>query len=113
MPTNMQSLELYQFSILHKRRIHLTTLDIDYGSFRSVIIKITLEKTKYRFQQRPSKKSLGQVKFESVTSNNNYNEFIIIGRETNFTQDIKKGENIVIMGERHKVIEIISEERKN
>ncbi|PKB98371.1 hypothetical protein RhiirA5_431468 [Rhizophagus irregularis] len=111
MPTNMQSLELYQFSILHKRQIHLTTLDIDYGSFRSVIIKITLEKTKYRFQQRPSKKSLGQVKFESVPSNNNYNEFIIIGRETNFTQDIKKGENIVVMGERHKVIEIISEER--
>ncbi|CAB4409762.1 unnamed protein product [Rhizophagus irregularis] len=109
MPTNMQSLELYQFSILHKRQIHLTTLD--YGSFRSVIIKITLEKTKYRFQQRPSKKSLGQVKFESVTSNNNYSEFIIIGRETNFIQDIKKGENIVIMGERHKVIEIISEER--
>ncbi|PKC69356.1 hypothetical protein RhiirA1_533516 [Rhizophagus irregularis] len=111
MPTNMQSLELYQFSILHKRQIHLTTLDIDYGLFRSVIIKITLEKTKYQFQQRPSKKSLGQVKFESVTSNNNYNEFIIIGRETNFTQDIKKGENIVIIGEKHKVIEIISEER--
>ncbi|RGB38355.1 hypothetical protein C1646_755776 [Rhizophagus diaphanus] len=56
-------------------------------------------------------KPVNKVKFESVTSNNNYNEFIIIGRETNFTQDIKKGENIVIMGERHKVIELISEER--
>ncbi|GBB87958.1 hypothetical protein RclHR1_14460001 [Rhizophagus clarus] len=111
MPTNMQSLEFYQFSILHKRQIHLTTLDIKHGSFRSVIVKITHEKTQYRFQQRSRIKSLGQVKFEYVTPNNNCNEFIIIGRGTNFIQDVKEGENIVIMGERHKVIEIISEER--
>ncbi|CAI2161648.1 17233_t:CDS:10, partial [Funneliformis geosporum] len=111
MPHNMQSSEFFQFSILHKRQIHLTTFDINSGIFHSVIIKITLEKTQYRFQQLSRKKSLGQVKFESITADKNFDESIIIGNKTNFTKDFKGGENIVIMGERHRVSEVISDER--
>ncbi|CAG8491773.1 7035_t:CDS:10 [Funneliformis caledonium] len=105
-----KSIELLDDESAH-RQIHLTTFDINNSVFHSVIVKITLEKTQYRFQQLSRKKSLGQVKFESITSDNDSDESIIIGSNTNFTRDIKEGENIVIMGERHRITEVISDER--
>ncbi|CAG8493935.1 13962_t:CDS:10 [Dentiscutata erythropus] len=106
MPPNMQSFEYHQFSFINKRQIHITTLDIENGSFCSSIVKITLEKTQYRFQQRSQKRSLGQARL-STSRNKNFS--IVEGKNTNFTRDVREGEIFVLSGEKHNVLEIISD----
>ncbi|CAG8555006.1 15242_t:CDS:10, partial [Cetraspora pellucida] len=103
---NMQSLEYHQFSLVHKRQIHITTLDLKNSLFCSSIAKVTLEKTQYRFQQSSQKRSLGQVKLSSFQNN----EFSIVeGKNTKFTKDVREGENIVLSGERYNILEVISD----
>ncbi|CAG8788888.1 4968_t:CDS:1, partial [Cetraspora pellucida] len=94
LPQNMQSLEYHQFSLVHKRQIHITTLDLKNGLFCSSIAKVTLEKTQYRFQQSSQKRSLGQVKLSSTFQNKEFS--IVEGKNTKFTKDVHEGENIVL-----------------
>src|SRR5437763_1339020 len=81
------------------------SLDLQNGCFNSVIVKITLERTQYRFQERAQKQSLGLVK----VSHRNIDYSIIEGKNTHFEKNVKSGENIVIMGEKHCILEILSD----
>ncbi|CAG8483333.1 6229_t:CDS:10, partial [Racocetra fulgida] len=103
----LQSLEYNQFSLVHKRQIHITTLDLENGIFCSTIAKVTLEKTQYRFQQRSQKRSLGQVRLSSTSRSKNFS--IVEGKNTNFTKDVHEGENLVLLGERYNVLEVLSD----
>ncbi|CAG8541330.1 7739_t:CDS:10, partial [Scutellospora calospora] len=107
MPSTMKSPEYFQFSLIQKRQIHLTTLDLEKYLFCSSIIKITHEKTQYRFQQRFRKSSLGQARL-CPTLQSNYLS-MIEGNNTNFTKDIHEGDNIILSGEKYRVKEIISD----
>ncbi|CAG8595419.1 6107_t:CDS:2, partial [Scutellospora calospora] len=69
---------------------------------------VTLEKTRYRFQQRSQKKSLGQVRI-SPTATRSKNFSIVEGKNTNFTRDVREGENLVLSGEKYNVLEIIND----
>ncbi|CAG8438292.1 8031_t:CDS:10 [Funneliformis caledonium] len=107
LPTSLQSLEFLQFTCINKIQTHLTSFDLQSGCFNSAIVKITLEKTRYRFQERMQKKSLGLAKLiDSPRKNVNYT--IIEGRNTHFEQIVRNGEFIVLMGEKFNVIEVLS-----
>ncbi|CAG8438296.1 8032_t:CDS:10 [Funneliformis caledonium] len=72
-----------------------------------VKVKITLEKTQYRFQERMQKKSLGLVKLMN-SSHRNVNYTIIEGKNTQFEKIVQNGEFIVVMGEKFSVTEVVS-----
>ncbi|CAG8727313.1 5341_t:CDS:10, partial [Gigaspora margarita] len=103
----LQSFEYHQFSLIHKRQIHITTLDLKNGLFCSSIAKITLEKTQYRFQQRSLKRSLGQVRISTTSRSKDFS--FIEGKNTNFTRDVCEGESIILSGEKFHVLEILSD----
>ncbi|RHZ44791.1 hypothetical protein Glove_709g38 [Diversispora epigaea] len=105
LPEEFQNLECLQFSFMNKHQMHLISLDFEKRLFYSSIVKITLEKTQYRFQQRIKKNPLGRVKL--MSAKNHYS--LIKGNNTHFKRDIKISENIVLMGERYSVLEIISD----
>jgi len=107
LPTSLQSLDFLQFTCINKIQTHLTSFDLQSGCYNSAIVKITLEKTQYRFQERMQKKSLGLAKLiDSPRKNVNY--AIIEGRGTHFEQIVRNGEFIVLMGEKFNVIEVLS-----
>ncbi|CAG8434680.1 7782_t:CDS:10 [Diversispora eburnea] len=105
LPPEFQNLECLQFSFMNKHQMHLISLDFEKRLFYSSIVKITLEKTQYRFQQRKKKNPLGRVKL--ALAKNNYS--LIKGSNTHFKRDIKVNENIVLMGERYCILEVISD----
>ncbi|CAG8802990.1 9803_t:CDS:2, partial [Racocetra fulgida] len=84
---------------------HLTTFDIHAGIFHSLIIRITHEKTQYNLQQKFTKPSLGKVR----AVKNSSQDMKLEGKDTSFIRDIRKGENIVIMGEKRVVLKIYSD----
>ncbi len=84
------------------------SLDLQNGYFNSSIVKITLEKTEYRFQERMQRHSLGLVKLIDVP-HKNVNHTIIEGKNTHFEKIVQIGEYIVLMGERFCVSEVISD----
>ncbi|CAG8521350.1 2160_t:CDS:10, partial [Cetraspora pellucida] len=104
LPSIISTLEFIQFSCM-ENQIHLTTFDIHTGTFHSLIIRITHEKTQYSFQQKFNKRSLGKVR----TVKNSSQNMELEGKDTSFIRDIKKGENLVIMGEKHIVLKIYSD----
>jgi len=85
----------------------LMSLDLQNGYFNSAIVKITLEKTQYRFLERMQKRSLGLVK--SIDSYSNINYTIIEGRNTHFKKIVQNGEFIILMGKKFNVIEVLSD----
>ncbi|CAI2161944.1 15836_t:CDS:10 [Funneliformis geosporum] len=107
LPTTFQSLELLQFTCINNLQTHLISLDLQNGYFNSVIVKITLEKTQYRFQERRQKKSLGLVKLID-SSHRNVNYTIVEGKNTQFEKIVRNGEFIVVNGEKFNVIEVLS-----
>ncbi|CAG8518802.1 6940_t:CDS:10, partial [Acaulospora morrowiae] len=107
MPKNMQSVEHFQFSYIKKQQMHLTTLDVVKGQFCSLVTRITLEKTQYKFQQRSNKKSMGKVRI-STPSNRNDSYSFLVGRDTQFSKNVLIGESIVIQNEKRCVLEIQS-----
>ncbi|CAG8529032.1 12160_t:CDS:10, partial [Funneliformis caledonium] len=114
MPSNMQFVEYFKFYMSENRQTYLTTLDIIVGVSKALIVKIVDDKkAKYQLQQCHLEKSTGQVKFESAAYSDDHldKSSILIGRQTNFTQDIEEGENIIIMDNGYEVIEIISDSR--
>ncbi|RIA99609.1 hypothetical protein C1645_746686 [Glomus cerebriforme] len=110
LPSNLQSLEFLQFTCVNKLQIHLMTFDLQNGYLNSVIVKINMEKTQYRFQERMQKHLLGRVKFVD-SSHKNVNYTIIRGKDTHFEKVVQKGQNIVIMGEKYNVIKVLSDTR--
>ncbi|CAG8689548.1 13591_t:CDS:10, partial [Racocetra persica] len=104
LPSIISTLEFIQFSCM-ENQVHLTTFDINAGIFHSLIIRITHEKTQYSFQQKFNKRSLGKVRAVKNSSQNMELE----GKDTSFIRDIKKGENLVIMGEKRVVLKIYSD----
>ncbi|CAG8527981.1 4800_t:CDS:10 [Funneliformis mosseae] len=112
--SNMQFVEYFKFYMSENRQTYLTTLDINIGVSKALIVKIVDDKkANYQLQQCHLEKSTGQVKFESAAYSDDHLEksSILIGRQTNFTQDIEEGENIIIMDNSYEVIEIISDIR--
>ncbi|CAJ0875333.1 10269_t:CDS:10 [Entrophospora sp. SA101] len=107
LPSNMDSLEFFQFSTINDRQMHLTTIDVENNLFHSLITKITLQKTQYQFQQRNQKKPIGQIRLLKITSDNDKNKFSIL--KTNFNHNIKEGEYIVIKGQKLSVVDVISD----
>ncbi|CAI2161359.1 15834_t:CDS:10 [Funneliformis geosporum] len=105
LPPTIQSLEFLQFSCINRLQTHLMSLDLKNGRFGSSIVKITLEKTQYRFQKQ--KQTLGSARL--IDSNHKYAH--IEGKNTHFQSDqnVQRGEYIVLMGERFKVIDVISD----
>ncbi|CAG8569503.1 21294_t:CDS:10, partial [Gigaspora rosea] len=106
LPPIISTLEFIQFSCM-ENQIHLTTFDIHAGIFRSLIIRITHEKTQYSFQQKFNKRSLGKVRAIKTFSQ----DMELEGNDTSFMRDVKKGENLVIMGEKRVVLELFSDKK--
>src|SRR5438094_10364559 len=105
----MSSLEFVQYTFINKQQIHLTTIDVQNGKFFSKFIKITCEKTKYGFQQCNQRKTIGQIKLlKTIVDNENNKYSILEGKDTEFEHEVKKGENIVIKGEKSSIIDILS-----
>ncbi|CAG8537034.1 3581_t:CDS:10, partial [Racocetra persica] len=102
MPSFMKFPEYSTFSFVQKRQMHITTLDLEKCLLCSSIVKITLEKTQYRFQQR-SRRSLEEARLQNTDLS------IIEGKNTNFTKDIRKGDNIVLSSQKYRVKEILSD----
>jgi len=107
LPDTLQSLEFLQFACINKLQTHLMSLDLQNGCFNSAIVKITLEKIQYCFQEQMQKRSLGFVKSVDTCRNGNY--AIIEGKNTLFTKVFQNGEFIVLMGEKFSVIEVLSD----
>ncbi|CAI2161360.1 13694_t:CDS:10 [Funneliformis geosporum] len=107
LPTALQSLEFLQFTCINKIQTHLMSFDLQSGCFNSSIVKITLEKTQYRFQERMQKKSLGLAKL-IYSPRKNVGYSIIEGRNTHFEKIVRNNEFIVLMGEKFNVIEVLS-----
>ncbi|RGB38368.1 hypothetical protein C1646_755794 [Rhizophagus diaphanus] len=105
LPPTFQSLEYLQFTCINKLQTHLITLDLENGCLNSIIVKITVERNQYRFQNRVQKQSLGLVKI----SHRNFNYAIIEGKNTRFEKIVKNGEYIVILGEKYSVLEVLSD----
>ncbi|PKY22475.1 hypothetical protein RhiirB3_503321, partial [Rhizophagus irregularis] len=105
LPPTIQSLEYLQFTCINKLQTHLMSLDLENGCFNSIIVKITVERTQYRFQERVQKQSLGLVK----VSHKNFNYTIIEGKNTRFEKIVQNGEHIVILGEKYSVLEVLSD----
>ncbi|GBC07437.1 hypothetical protein RclHR1_07470002 [Rhizophagus clarus] len=101
LPANLQFLEFLEFTCINKCQTHLMSLDLQTGCFNSAIIKITLEKTQYRFQERKQRQSIGRVKLIDPS--------LIEGQNTHFKKSVQVGENIVIMGEKYSVIKVLSD----
>ncbi|CAG8497592.1 11333_t:CDS:10 [Acaulospora morrowiae] len=95
-------LECLQFSQLYKRQMHLISLDLEKRLFHSLIVKITIERSQYGFQQRSQRKPLGQVKLASPTRNKDCS--IIQGNHTHFERDVGVGEGISLLRERYRDI---------
>ncbi|CAG8792720.1 24961_t:CDS:10, partial [Gigaspora margarita] len=109
LPPIISTLEFNQFSCM-ENQIHLTTFDIHAGIFQSLIIRITHEKTQYSFQQKFNKRSLGKVK--AIKNFLNFSQDMELeGNDTSFMHDIKKGENLVIMGEKRVVLKVYSDKK--
>ncbi|CAG8734000.1 16953_t:CDS:10, partial [Gigaspora margarita] len=104
LPPIISTLEFIQFSCM-ENQIHLTTFDIHAGIFRSLIIKIT-KNTRYSFQ-RFNKRSLGKVR----AIKNFSQDMELEGKNTSFMRDVKKGENLVIMGEKRVVLKVYSNKK--
>ncbi|CAG8780377.1 18545_t:CDS:1, partial [Rhizophagus irregularis] len=105
LPPTIQSLEYLQFTCINKLQTHLMSLDLENGCFNSIIVKITVERTQYRFQERVQKQSLGLVK----VSHKNFKYTIIEGKNTRFEKIVQNGEHIVILGEKYSVLEVLSD----
>ncbi|CAH1767584.1 10057_t:CDS:2, partial [Entrophospora sp. SA101] len=106
LPSNMNSLQLFQFSSINGCQMHLTTIDIENNLFHSLITKITLQKTQCQFQQCNQGKPIGQIRLLKITSDNDKNRCSIL--KTNFNHNIKEGEHIVIKKEKLSVVDVIS-----
>ncbi|CAG8820978.1 15126_t:CDS:10, partial [Gigaspora margarita] len=106
LPPIISTLEFIQFSCI-ENQIHLTTFDIHARMFQSLIIRIIHEKTQYSFQQKFNKRSLGKVR--AIT--NFSQDMELEGNNTSFMRDIKKGENLVIMGEKRVVLKVYSDKK--
>ncbi|CAG8505503.1 11510_t:CDS:10 [Funneliformis caledonium] len=100
LPPTLQSLEFLQFTRINKLQTHLMSIDLQTGCFNSSIVKIALEKTQYRFQERMQKQSLGRVRLI---------DSIIEGENTRFKEIVHNGEFIVLMGERFSVMDVLSD----
>ncbi|CAG8634848.1 3170_t:CDS:10, partial [Funneliformis caledonium] len=100
LPPSLQFLEFLQFTCINKLQTHLMSIDLQNGCFSSSIVKITLEKTQYRFQKRMQKQLIGRVRL---------NDTIIEGENTRFKEIVHKGEFIVLMGERFSVMDVLSD----
>jgi hypothetical protein len=101
LPPNHRFLEFLEFTCINKCQTHLMSLDLQHGCFSSAIIKITLEKTQYRFQERTQRQSIGLVKLVDPS--------LIEGQNTHFKRSVRVGENIVIMGEKYSIIRVLSD----
>lgn len=102
-PFAVSSINLTNFSIFGNRQIYLTTIDQKNGNFQSVLVKITHAKTKFRFERQQNLKLLGQVKFEGAHSS------LVFGKNTKFTQDVQKGDFLIIGSEKRAISEIQSD----
>ncbi|CAG8578190.1 5341_t:CDS:10, partial [Racocetra persica] len=105
LPSIISTLKFIQFSCI-ENQINLMTLDVHAGIFHSLIIRITHEKTRYNLQQKFNKPSLGKVRAVKNSSQNMKLE----GKDTSYIRDIRKGENIVIMGEKYLDLENLTNE---
>ncbi|PKC68807.1 hypothetical protein RhiirA1_456805 [Rhizophagus irregularis] len=101
LPPNLRYLEFLEFTCINKCQTHLMSLDLQNGWFNSAIIKITLEKTQYRFQERTKRQSIGRVKLIDPS--------LIEGQNTHFIRSVQVGENIVIMGVKYSIIKVLSD----
>ncbi|PKY13750.1 hypothetical protein RhiirB3_425628 [Rhizophagus irregularis] len=52
LPPTIQSLEYLHFTCINKLQNHLMSLDLENGCFNSIIVKITVERNQYRFQEQ-------------------------------------------------------------
>jgi hypothetical protein len=91
LPPNLRSLEFLEFICINKCQTHLMSLDLQNGCFNTAIIKITPEK----------RKSIGRVK--------SIDPSFIEGQNTRFKKSVKVGDNIVIMGEKYRIINVLSD----
>ncbi|CAG8529874.1 17251_t:CDS:10, partial [Acaulospora morrowiae] len=110
MPSNMKSIEHFQFSFIKRRQIHLIALDVTNRLFCSRIIRITLEKTQYKFQPKFNRESVERVKILAPSDQIDDYSFLE-GKDTQFNKDTSVGENIVILGEKRRILEIQSNTR--
>jgi hypothetical protein len=102
LPSKFQSLESFQFTCINKLQTHLMSLDSQNGSFNSVIVTITIENAQYCLQERMQKQSVKLIhKLNSHT--------LIKGKDTNFKENVQRGQNIVIRGEKYNVIKVHSD----
>ncbi|CAJ0761535.1 24589_t:CDS:2, partial [Entrophospora sp. SA101] len=109
LPSNMNSLQFFQFSFINNRQLHLSTINVEKNLFHSLITKITLEKTNYRFQKCNQRKSIGQIKLQGIITNSDNNRYSNLkGKNTNFKHKVQKGEYIVIKKEKLSVVDVIS-----
>ncbi|RHZ90025.1 hypothetical protein Glove_9g277 [Diversispora epigaea] len=102
-PFSNSPIDLFRFSLFDSRQIHLTTIDQQNGNFQSILVKITHTRTKYRFEQQHSLKSVEQVRFEDA------HPFLVFGENTKFTRYIQKGDFLIIGNEKRVISEIESD----
>ncbi|RGB38369.1 hypothetical protein C1646_812662 [Rhizophagus diaphanus] len=103
LPPTIQSLEFLQFICVNKLQTHLMSFNLKKGCLVSAIVKITLEKTQYRFQERMQR--VVRVKL----ANPFCNYALIEGKYTQFEKYIQNGQKIEIMGEKFNIIKVISD----
>ncbi|CAB4410518.1 unnamed protein product [Rhizophagus irregularis] len=103
LPPTIQSLEFLQFICVNKQQTHLMSFNLKKGCLVSAIVKITLEKTQYRFQERMQR--VVRVKL----ANPFCNYALIEGKYTQFEKYIQNGQKIEIMGEKFNIIKVISD----
>nr|CAG8522177.1 4868_t:CDS:10 [Entrophospora candida] len=109
LPSNMNSPQFFQFSFINNRQLHLSTINVEKNLFHSLITKITLEKTNYRFQKCNQRKSIGQIKLQGIITDSDNNRYSNLkGKNTNFKHKVQKGEYIVIKKEKLSVVDVIS-----
>lgn len=104
MPPTIQSLEFLQFTCVNKLQTHLMSFNLKNGCLVSAIVKITLEKTQYRFQERTQRPL---VRVNLANSFCNYTS--IEGKYTQFEKYIQNGQKIMIMGEEFNIIKVVSD----
>ncbi|CAG8829875.1 2317_t:CDS:1, partial [Racocetra persica] len=102
-PFTNPNIELFQFTSLADKQVHLVTIDLYNNILQSLMVKITHAKTKFRFERKTKEKALGKVKIES------YDPFTIIGQNTKFTNDLQIGDFLVIGNEKRQIIKVIND----
>ncbi|CAG8532657.1 10245_t:CDS:2, partial [Racocetra fulgida] len=102
-PFTNPNIELFQFTSLADKQVHLVTIDLYNNILQSLMVKITHAKTKFRFERKTKEKALGKVKIES------YDPFTVIGQNTKFTKDLQIGDFLVIGNEKRQIIKVIND----